>query len=260
MRLPIPSDIYTEPLKWALFLDIDGTLIDVAPDPDKISIPAGLTELLQHLDAHLGGALALNTGRQIAVVDRMLAPLRFSAAGVHGTELRLDPRVETASMTPTLPQKLIAEVVAGAATLSDAIVVEDKRVGLAVHFRHAPDAEPGLSRRLLQIVADWPAFELRTGRKVLEIIPRGFTKASAIQYFLQATPFKGRLPIVVGDDVGDEPALTLARAMGGAALTVAGEHFARASATFTDTASVRAWLTQALRAPANDGVPVRSHA
>lgn len=260
MFRPIPSDLYAEPWKWALFLDIDGTLIDVAPEPELISIPAELPGLLQNLDAHLGGALALNTGRQLAIVDRMLAPLRFSAAGVHGTELRVDPHVDPISMAPSLPEALVNEVTARAAALSETIIVEDKRVGLAVHFRHAPETEATLCRQLLQIAIDWPAFELRTGRKVLEIIPRGLTKASAIQHFMSEPPFKGRLPIVVGDDVGDEPALTLARSMGGAALTVAGEHFARASATFTDTASVRAWLTQALRAPANESTILSSHA
>lgn len=230
-----------------MFLDIDGTLIDVASDPDKVRIPSGLPALLLGLTQHLGGALALNTGRQVEIVDAMLAPARLKAAGVHGTELRLAPEGRIETLAPPVPPPLLTEVRAETRLLSPDILVEDKRIGIAVHYRHAPGAERALVVLIERIVVQWPAFEIRPGRKVIELLPHGYTKASAIEHFLQQPEFEGRLPLVIGDDVGDEPALDLARRLGGVALTVGGEYFGEHEATFTAPASVRAWLNEALK-------------
>jgi trehalose 6-phosphate phosphatase len=244
MTAPTPSEIRAHPDKWAFFLDIDGTLIDLASDPEKVLVPQGLPPLLLTLEAHFHGALALNTGRQLSVVDHMMAPTRFAAAGVHGTEMRTRHNGDIAQLAPAIPGALLTEVEAATLTLDPALKVEDKRVGLAVHFRHAPDCETKLRVALERIVSRWEQFEMRPGRKVLELVPRAQTKATAIALFLERSPFRGRLPIVIGDDVGDGPALAYAREAGGIAMTVAGEHFSQASATFADTASVRAWLQE----------------
>lgn len=244
MTPPMPSEIRAAPHKWAFFLDIDGTLIDLAPDPEKVIIPAELPGLLRTLESQFDGALALNTGRQLAIVDHMMTPLRFAAAGVHGTELRTRNGGDIAQMAPPVPRALVTEVEAAAFTLHPDIKVEDKHVGIAVHFRHVPGCEPNLRVALERIVAGWAEFEMRPGRKVLELVPRALTKATAITHFLRRPPFHDRLPIVIGDDVGDGPALAYARERGGVAMTVAGEHFALATATFSDTASVRGWLQQ----------------
>jgi len=242
MAPPTPSEIRANPHKWAFFLDIDGTLIDLAPDPEKVLVPADLPPLLRSLEARFEGALALNTGRQLDVVDHMMAPQRFAAAGVHGTELRTRHGGETAQMAPPVPRALITEVEAAAFTLHPEIKVEYKHVGVAVHFRHVPACESNLRVALERIVRGWSAFEMRPGRKVLELVPRTLTKATAIAHFLRAAPFRDRLPIVIGDDIGDGPALAYARELGGVSMTVAGEHFPLSIATFSDTASVRAWL------------------
>lgn len=251
-RPPAPGEIYESRHKWALFLDIDGTLIDVASDPGKVFIPADLPHLLHNLARQLGGALALNTGRELAVVDLMMAPRRLKAAGVHGTELRLAADAEVLSLAPERPQPLLTEVRAEALLLSPNVVVEDKRIGIAVHYRHAPEAETALVALIERIAAQWPDFEIRPGRKVIELLPHGYDKASAIERFLQEPEFCGRLPLVIGDDVGDEPALALARRLGGAAMTVAGEYFSEEAANFTAPASVRAWLAEILKPHAKD--------
>lgn len=244
--MPPPSarEIGAQPDKWAFFLDIDGTLIDLAPDPEKVLVPPPLPPLLLELQTQFDGALALNTGRQLAIVDHMLAPLRLAAAGVHGTELRTRNGGEVAQLAPPVPSALMTEVEAATFTLHPDLKVEDKHVGIAVHFRHAPEFESKLRTALERIVAGWKEFEMRPGRKVLELVPRGVTKATAIAHFLDRAPYRGRLPVVIGDDVGDGPALAYAREAGGVAMTVAGEHFPQATATFSDPASVRAWLQE----------------
>lgn len=242
MSPPPPNEIGASQGQWAFFLDIDGTLIDLASEPENVIVPAGLADLLLALEANFDGALALNTGRQLAIVDRMMSPVRFAAAGVHGTELRTHHGGDIAQLAPTLPRALVTEVEAAAFTLHPDLNVEDKKVGIAVHFRHVPDFEDKLHSALSRIVAGWPQVDMRPGRKVLELVPRGLSKATAIAHFLDRPPFSGRLPVVIGDDVGDDPALAYARARGGLAMTVAGEHVPPADATFRDTASVRAWL------------------
>lgn len=244
MPPPTPSEIHAAPEKWAFFLDIDGTLIDLAPDPEKVLVPESLPALLLTLEAQFHGALALNTGRQLSIVDHMMSPSRFAAAGVHGTELRTRNGGDIAQMAPAVPRALLTEVEAATLTLHPDLKVEDKHVGIAVHFRHVPHCEDKLHAALERIVEGWAQFEMRPGRKVLELVPRNLTKATAIAHFLDRAPFRGRLPIVIGDDVGDGPALAYARDAGGIAMTVAGEHFPQAIATFTDTASVRAWLQE----------------
>lgn len=244
MSQPSPSEIRAEPDKWAFFLDIDGTLIDLASDPEKVIVPSDLPPLLMTLQSQFEGALALNTGRQLDIVDLMMAPARFAGAGVHGIELRTRNGGDVAQLAPAVPKSLVTEVEAAAFTLHPDLKVEDKHVGLAVHFRHAPGCETNLRTALERIVKNWPEFEMRPGRKVLELVPKNLTKATAIAHFLARAPYRGRLPIVIGDDVGDGPALAYARDAGGVAMTVAGEHFPRSVATFSDTASVRAWLSE----------------
>ena len=244
MTPPTPSEIRANPEKWALFLDIDGTLIDLASDPEKVLVPPGLPPLLLALEAQFDGALALNTGRQLSIVDHMMAPARFAAAGVHGTELRTRNSGAVTQLAPPVPRALLTEVEAAAFTLHPDLKVEDKHVGLAVHYRHAPGCEANLRAALERIASGWKDFEMRPGRKVLELVPRGLTKATAIAHFLQSAPYRGRLPIAIGDDAGDGPALAYARELGGVGMSVAGEHFPLATATFTDTASVRAWLQE----------------
>jgi trehalose 6-phosphate phosphatase len=233
-----------EPHQWALFLDIDGTLIDVAPTPDAAHVPPGLTATLKAVAKGLGGAVALSTGRRVSAADRLFAPLQLVTSGVHGTELRSAQRGEVTMLAPIVPPELVQRVNKAAARIARGILVEQKGAGLAVHYRSAPEAHLPLRLELGHIIGLWSDFELRSGRKVLEIVPRGYSKGTSLAWIMKLPPFQGRVPVMIGDDDGDEPALAAARRYGGIGLKVAGEHFCSTAADFGSATEVRAWLVR----------------
>ena len=226
----------------ALFIDLDGTLIDIAPTPDSVTIPVELAGLLNELTQRLGGALAIVTGRPVGDVDRFLAPLTPVAAGVHGAEMRLAPQGEI--MDGAAP--IDAEIVQAIRNLVDehrGVFVETKRASLAVHYRQAKDLAPVLEAALARFLEDGPDhLVLSRGRLVFEIVPRHISKGAALETLMGLPEFAGRRPIMIGDDSPDVPAFEAAVRLGGRGLKVAGEHFSRAEADFASPADVRAWL------------------
>src|SRR5262249_35716977 len=183
--------VLDDPHRWALFVDIDGTLLGMAPTPDAVRVPARLVTLLGRLAAGLDGALALLTGRSIANADHLLAPLQLAAAGVHGTELRSQPGGPIALLAPPLPPA-VAAAVADLDQIAEGILIERKLSGVAVHYRNAPLAREQIRARLAAIVASSPDFTLREGRKVLELGPQAFSKGSALRWFAARPPFSAR--------------------------------------------------------------------
>jgi trehalose 6-phosphate phosphatase len=232
--------------EWALFIDIDGTLLDMAPTPEAVRVPPGLVATLTHLSETFGGAVALVTGRRIADVDRFFAPLKLAVSGVHGVEARNGRDGHTALLAGPVPNDLVAAV-HDVALVRPGIVVEDKGSALAVHYRNAPEARAELELELRRAVARWEGFAVRTGRKVLDIVPEAHSKATGLAWIMTLPAFHGRRPIMIGDDHGDEPAIRAAARLGGIGLTVAGEHFARERADFLAPASVRSWLASLCR-------------
>jgi trehalose 6-phosphate phosphatase len=224
----------------ALFIDIDGTLLAIAPTPDAVQVPAGLVRLLDAVKHGLGGALAVLTGRPIADADRLLSPLAFAAGGVHGAELRLRPTEPVAMLAQRVPPEIV-RAVGELGALAPGILVEDKGFSIAVHYRQAPLIQAVLEREMAAIVENSPLV-MRRGRKVLEAVPACFDKGTALAALAASPPFKGRSPIMVGDDKGDEPAFLAAEQLGGVGLRVAGEHFSSQDADFADVGAVRAWL------------------
>lgn len=233
--LPPPS------LEWCLFLDVDGTLIELTDSPLETFADPGLKTLLGHVTERLGGALALVSGRSIHYLDALFAPLRLPAAGLHGVERRKASGVlHGASFVDTqLTQARIA--VNTLVQAHPGTSVEDKGRTIAVHYRMAPQAESVLREELAAIARPLGTnYHIQEGNMVLEIKPRGFTKATAIKAFLKEPPFSGRKPVFVGDDLTDQDGFRLVEDEGGISIAV-GERV-RGQYRLDSASAVRGWL------------------
>lgn len=231
----------------ALFLDIDGTLIDIAPSPEQVRIPTDLAHLIDDLTTALGGALAILTGRPIVDVDRFLAPLAPVAAGVHGAELRTSRGGEVQLTAEPIDPEVI-DAVRDVMQSEPGVFVELKRASIAVHYRLAPDAGARIETALQGVVgSSHDHLILCKGRKVLEIMPRHISKGSALEQIAELPAFRGRTPIMIGDDVSDQTAFASAERLGGSGLTVAGEQYGPGEATFANPTEVREWLLALVR-------------
>ncbi len=229
---------------WAFFLDIDGTLIQFAERPDAVRVGDGLPRLLEALHAGTGGALALISGRTVADIDRLFAPLRFPAAGQHGVERRdATGRMHRHSF----PADAIRDVAARLEEFAIAhpgLVLEDKGYSLALHYRLAPDLG-GAVRSVLEreAAALGAEFEVQPGRLVYELKPGGRDKGKAIEEFMAEAPFLGRTPVFVGDDFTDEYGFETVNRVGGHSIKVgAGDSAARWR--IADAQAVHDWLAQ----------------
>jgi len=239
-----PDAGFEDARELALFLDLDGTLIDIAATPEAAAAPAGVVDLLQKLSTLLGGALAIVSGRAVAEIDRLLAPAQFCAAGGHGAEIREKQGGEVELAEKPLAASLV-ESVRRLADLHPGIVVERKKSSVAVHYRQADGWGPEIERLLRALVAPSDqALTVRPGHKVLEIMPRLVSKGAALRRFMAHAPFAGRRPVVIGDDFTDLSCFEAAEALGGRGLRVAGEFFGPSVADFSGPAEVRQFLSE----------------
>ena len=218
----------------ALLLDLDGTLLDIAPRPDAVVVPPGLCEVLHALRRLLGDAVAVVTGRPVETVDALLGDAVFAVAGEHGGAIRHQPgqSVERPPLPSPPPGWLAAAERLAAAHPS--VLLERKARGFALHYRAVPDAGQELRQALGNLLAGSERFELLQAHMLWEVRPRGADKGKAVVAVMDHPPFRGRLPVFIGDDVTDEDAIAAAAAMGGAGL--------RVQDVFSDAAGVRAWL------------------
>ncbi len=232
--------------RWALFLDFDGTLIDLAPSPEEIKVPPELPRLLQELATRFTGALAIFTGRALANLDRHLG-IHLPAAGQHGVQQRLEADEQPREISlPSLDEarSSLQELIAAWPRL----LVEDKGSTLAVHYRAEPKAGEQVNALFAEIVAaSGDALEIQEGKYVYELRPTGVDKGKALEAFMQTPPFAGRLPLVVGDDVTDEAAFAVALRIGGSAVKV-GEGVTCAPWRMASPRNVRTWLQDMLEA------------
>lgn len=226
----------------ALFLDFDGTLVEISAAPDAIDVPARLPELLKLLSLRLEGRLAILTGRPIDSIDRFLSPFRCIVAGAHGAELRLDPSQSVVLDAPPIASAVI-DSVRDAIRPYKFVTLEVKRTSIAVHYRLCPDVEIPLRRALEEIVAagldDLVVFP---GRKVFEIIPRSVSKGAALERILTLPNFRDCCPVAIGDDLTDVSAIETANSLGGVGLSVGGEFFPSERANFSGPSDLRNWL------------------
>jgi trehalose 6-phosphate phosphatase len=237
----VSQRIMIAPHAYALFLDLDGTLLDIAEHPDTVRVAPDLASDLDRLRDGLAGALAIVSGRTLDDIDGFLHPLRFDAAAEHGTTLRLADGDRATLAAPLDP--LVVDAVEAAALAFEGVTVERKRSALAVHYRAAPRAAEPLAAALRDILARSGAqMRLIAGRCVYELTPALVSKARAVERLSSFFPFAGRRPIFIGDDASDEEACVLVEKSGGAALAVAGEYFARERSAFDGPEQVRRWI------------------
>jgi trehalose 6-phosphate phosphatase len=229
--------------KICLFLDVDGTLLDLAPHPDAVEVPAGLVALLAAVERRLDGALALVSGRPIAALDRLFAPLRLRASGVHGAEIRYarDGAGQTPA-APQLPPALWSELVCLLENLPGCFA-EDKGASFAIHYRGAERRAGELGEALAGLAVRFASLqlELTAGHLVFELRLPGFDKGKAIESFMAKPPFLDRRPVFVADDAMDRPGFDAVLARGGLAFSV-GREMPGLSGCFQQPAAVRAWL------------------
>ena len=241
LSLPAPPAVSSE---WALFLDVDGTLLDFANVPGDVAVDPGLIDVLAVLHGRLDGALALVSGRRLAQLDELFAPLKLPAVGLHGLERREDGHQERHPRPVALDQavawgRALAQRYPGAR-------VEDKGTTIALHWRAAPDAEDLLRQYADSILIELPGYHLQHGNMVVELRPDGAHKGSAVVDLLAHPPFHGRRPVFVGDDLTDEHAFQAVCSHAGFGVLVGSRQPSAARYALHDPAAVRAWLEEGL--------------
>lgn len=234
-RPPAPAD------DWALFLDVDGCLLDFADAPDAVTVPATLHATLPRLSRRLQGALALVSGRALLSIDELFAPLRLPAAGLHG----LERRSAIAQLAPPRVPPALAAIHGEARRVASAwpgTLVEDKGSSLGLHWRAEPRAAAALRAFAEAALPRLPGYRLQHGDHVVELRPSAGDKGEAILALLEETPFRGRKPVFVGDDLTDESGFAIVNAHGGLSVLVGQREPSAAHYALQDPAAVRAWL------------------
>lgn len=262
---PIASDpVLSDPARPALFLDLDGTLLDLAPTPEQVAPEPGLIEVLIRLEARTSGALALVTGRQVAFVDTLFPSHLFTVAGLHGAELRPGPAAGNglsaiaASPANTASLREAFSRVLRETAAHPGLLAEDKGAAFALHYRKTP----GLRSKVESLMAEaagiaGPGYRLREGKYVVELCPSSADKGAALRNFMASTPFRGRCPVAAGDDLTDEAMFQAVNIMGGLSIRV-GDHGAPSAAKtrIATPGAFRAWLRQLAGTP---GAGERTH-
>ncbi|RXF74986.1 trehalose-phosphatase [Hansschlegelia zhihuaiae] len=244
--LPAPPDAPAGfPDRIAFFLDLDGTVLDLAATPGGVSIPRETVRAIGRLARRLDGALAVVTGRSLADVDHILQPLRLPAAALHGAELRRRGGGRSAGAAEPPPARLTAALGAFV-DQRPGLSLEDKGASVAVHFRASPEREGEVRERVGELVDRLaPTHEVQPGKMVAEVRPRGVDKGAALKALMEQPPFKGRVPLVFGDDLTDEFAFEAAVSLGGGAVLVGEVDRPSAAAhMLPDPAALRAWLAE----------------
>lgn len=228
---------------WALFLDVDGCLLDIAEHPADVNVPAHLRDTLQVLAHRLDGAIALVSGRPVAGLDALFAPLQLSAAGLHGLEWRSMAASQSAPQAPPALDAVHREAAAIVASFPGALV-EDKGVALGLHWRQAPAAMEALRGFAEAALPRLPGYRLQHGHGVVELRPACGDKGTAIASLLLQPPFLGRTPVFAGDDITDESGFAVVNAQGGVSILVGEREPSAAHFALPGPKAVRRWLRE----------------
>ncbi len=227
----------------ALFLDVDGTLLEIAATPDRVRVPSSLRNTLRLSFEREHGALALISGRSLADLDTLFAPHVFPAAAKHGLEVRLStgevlrPDIDPSSLDRARRwlEFFVRE--------HRGLLLEDKGVALALHYRLAPRMAHDVAVVMNELCADLgEKFCVRSGKCVYQIMPRGFDERSGIELLTRDRVFTGRTPVFVGDDPTDEVGFQAVNSMGGHSIRVGDLEQTAARYRFSHVSTVVAWL------------------
>jgi trehalose 6-phosphate phosphatase len=237
----------------AILLDVDGTILDLAPTPREVWVPPSLRLTIAQLSESTGGALALVSGRSISDLDLLFAPLQLPAVGGHGAEFRPvgGDAPETGRQAPLAPA--LKRELAMIAGIGPGILVEDKGYSIALHYRLAPELAGTVRQEVTRICAENPSapIEILPGKSVIEIKQAGFNKGTGVRELMTYPPFADRHPIFIGDDVTDESVFEIMTELDGLAFSV-GRKVAGVNGHFDEPEAVRGWLARL----AHDGAKV----
>jgi trehalose 6-phosphate phosphatase len=241
--MPNAFPMATDLSEVALLLDVDGTILDLAPTPGDVFVPPSLHRTLKSLWERTAGALAFVSGRPVGDLDRIFSPLRLPAVGGHGAEMRL---LEGEMTRQSRQKPLDAQVKGRFAEIAEAhpgIIVEDKGYSLALHYRLAPDREQFVRQAVAAIRADLATMpiELLPGKSMVEIKQSGFSKASGVRKLMSCPPFDARRPIFIGDDITDTDVFAIIPEFKGISIAV-GTNYPGVDHCLDGPADVRLWL------------------
>ncbi|WP_158284797.1 trehalose-phosphatase [Oricola cellulosilytica] len=232
----------------AFFFDFDGVLAPIVDDPLGVSVSPIIRQGLRDIHNRAGGAVAIISGRELAQIDRFLAPLELPAAGIHGAERRRpDGRFEHDEIDAAI-LKHAGERVMAFTSRHEGTLAETKNASVAVHFRKRPDLEAAAQEFMRDLVAELGHGKLVSGKMVVELKFSDRTKGDAILHFMEADPFSGRRPVFFGDDITDEDGFQIVNSMDGISVKV-GSGETRARYRLDDTSAVESWFTTVCRHP-----------
>ncbi|MCB2061105.1 MAG: trehalose-phosphatase [Novosphingobium sp.] len=241
--LPSPPRLNDLP-HAALFLDFDGTLVEIAPAPDAIRVDPGLPAILQALSDKLEGRLAVVSGRSLADITRYLGTDRIAMAGSHGAELRRPGSTAFESLAEPVPPQAEIELNRFAAT-REGLLVEPKPYSVALHYRLRPEAEAE-ALALAGSLAAAMGLNVKRGKMVVELLTPGYDKGSVVAKFMEMPAFRGAQPVFLGDDITDEDAFTKVLEHDGGGILVGPERETSARWRLPGVGDVHGWLKAAL--------------
>jgi trehalose 6-phosphate phosphatase len=250
MQAPTASAALQEPphsllSEASLFLDFDGTLVDLADQPDGVAVDDALHALLQRLAERLDGRVAIVSGRSVAQIDGFLGPALggIAVVGSHGAEIR---RVGGAIVRPERPAALETAEAAFTERFANhaGVVIEVKSLGVAIHYRMAPEVEAE-AKALVEAYARHEGLEVQHGKMMVELRMAGHDKGTAITQLVNEAPFQGHPPVFVGDDLTDEPGFVVCAHHGGAGILIGAARDSAARYRLDGVAQFRRWLEAA---------------
>ena len=227
----------------ALFLDFDGTLVEIIDDPAKVELSSDTRHALTVLYRRLEGALAIISGRDLEDLRGRLAPFSPALAGSHGIEQRdAAGRVRINGGHALDELNGLREPLQELA-MRHGLLLERKTGALSLHFRNRPELETECRAFVAKLVNARPGLRVIHGNMVAEISLAGNDKGVAVAAFMKEDPFKGRLPVMVGDDTTDEDAFRAANDLGGFGVRI-GSGTTNARYRIASTAQFLTWLQQ----------------